>query len=64
MIVKDSPIIVGKNLATGIYARRDEQFQIIFNLVLVMSLKSPVLSIDCKKKEGLGSIYREGKSFS
>jgi hypothetical protein len=55
---------IGKNLATGIYARRDEQFQIIFNLVLVMSLKSPVLSIDCKKKERLGSIYREGKSYS
>jgi hypothetical protein len=54
---------IGKNLATGIYAHRNEQFQIIFNLVLSMSLKSPVLSIDCKKKERLGTIYREGKSY-
>lgn len=26
-----------------------------------MSLESPVLSIDCKKKEQLGNLYREGK---
>ena len=28
-----------------------------------MSLKSPVLSIDCKKKERLGNLYRNGKCF-
>lgn len=55
---------IRKTLATGIYENRDAQFQIIFNFVLIMSLKSPVLSIDCKKKELLGTLYREGKSYS
>jgi Rhodopirellula transposase DDE domain len=54
---------IAKNLATGCYAQRDTQFQIIFTLVLCMSIDSPVLSIDCKKKERLGTIYREGKSY-
>ena len=55
---------IHKTLATGVYANRDVQFKIIFNLVLIMSLKSPVLSIDCKKKERLGTLYRDGKSYS
>lgn len=50
-----------KQLATGNYAQRNEQFKIICTLVLVMSLESPVLSIDCKKKERLGNLYRAGK---
>jgi Rhodopirellula transposase DDE domain len=54
---------IRKTLATGTYKNRDTQFQIIFNLVLIMSLKSPVLSIDCKKKELLGTLYRDGKSY-
>jgi Rhodopirellula transposase DDE domain len=54
---------ISKNLAIGIYENRDAQFKIIFNLVAIMSLKSPVLSIDCKKKERLGTLYREGKSY-
>lgn len=52
-----------KQLATGSYAYRNQQFEIICSLVLVMSLKSPVLSIDCKKKERLGNFYRNGKCF-
>jgi hypothetical protein len=52
-----------KQLATGHYAQRDEQFRIICSLVLLMGLQSPVLSIDCKKKERLGNLYREGKCF-
>ncbi len=52
-----------KQLATGSFANRNEQFNIIFSLVLIMSLKSPVLSIDCKKKERLGNLYRNGKCF-
>lgn len=52
-----------KQLATGSYARRDEQFRIICSLVLIMSLESPVLSIDCKKKERLGNLYRNGKCY-
>ncbi len=55
---------IRKTLATGVYENRDAQFQIIFNFVLIMSLKSPVLSIDCKKKELLGTLYRDGKSYS
>ncbi len=52
-----------KQLATGSYARRDEQFRVICSLVLVMSLGSPVLSIDCKKKERLGNFYRDGRCY-
>ena len=52
-----------KQLATGSYAHRDEQFRIICSLVLIMSLESPVLSIDCKKKERLGNLYRNGKCY-
>jgi Rhodopirellula transposase DDE domain len=54
---------IRKTLATGVYENRDAQFQIIFNFVLIMSLQSPILSIDCKKKELLGTLYREGKSY-
>lgn len=52
-----------KQLATGSYDHRDEQFKIICSLILVMSLQSPILSIDCKKKERLGNLYRNGKCF-
>jgi hypothetical protein len=52
-----------KQVALGSYANRDKQFQIICTLVLIMSLESPVLSIDCKKKERLGNLYRDGKCF-
>ena len=54
---------IRKSLATGTYAQRDAQFQIIFSIVLAISLKSVVLSIDTKKKELLGTIYRDGKSY-
>ncbi|HDR50736.1 MAG TPA: hypothetical protein ENN90_03820 [Mariniphaga anaerophila] len=43
--------------------KTDEQFKIICSLVFIMSIKSPVLSIDCKKKERLGNLYRKGKCF-
>lgn len=52
-----------KQLATGSYANRDPQFEIICSLIVIMSLKSPVLSIDCKKKERLGNLYRNGKCY-
>ncbi len=52
-----------KQLATGSYARRDEQFRVICSLVLGMSLGSPVLSVDCKKKERLGNFYRDGRCY-
>ncbi len=53
-----------KNLPTGTYAARDLQFQIIFNLIFAMSMNSPIISMDCKKKERLGILYRGGKCFS
>jgi hypothetical protein len=52
---------ISKKVATGHYKRRDEQFKIIFNLVGIMDLKTPIISIDCKKKEVLGTLYRSGK---
>lgn len=53
-----------KQLATGTYSQRNEQFTIITHLLLVMSLKSPIISIDCKKKEKLGNFYRHGKCYT
>ena len=52
-----------KQLSTGSYAHRNEQFEIICSLVLVMSFESPILSIDCKKKERLGNLYRDGRCY-
>ncbi len=52
-----------KQIAIGSYPLRDEQFKIICSLILAMSLGSPILSIDCKKKEKLGNFYRNGKCF-
>ena len=39
-----------KTLATGTYCNRNAQFEIITMLILAMSLQSPVISMDCKKK--------------
>ena len=55
---------ISKNLSTGLYVQRDAQFKIICQLVAVMSLGSPVISMDTKKKEALGTLYRDGKSYS
>lgn len=53
-----------KDLATGTYADRNLQFDIIFRLVFAMNLNSPIISIDCKKKEVLGNLYRSGKCYA
>ncbi len=53
-----------KDLPTGSCANRNLQFHIITTLVLSMSLQSPIISIDCKKKERLGNLYREGKCYT
>ena len=52
---------LSKNLPIGGFSQRDLQFRLIFELVGLMSITSPVISIDCKKKERLGNLYREGK---
>jgi len=53
-----------KQLATGKYANRNAQFNAIFTLILLMSLGCPLLSIDCKKKENIGNLYRSGKCYT
>ena len=53
-----------KTLSTGHFESRDLQFEIIFELILLVSLNCPIISIDCKKKELLGNLYREGKLLS
>lgn len=55
---------MSKTLATGIYLKRDEQFKIIMTIIFAMSLKNPIISIDCKKKERLGNLYRDGKCYT
>ena len=50
-----------KQLPTGSYANRDKQMRLICSLTVLLSLQSPVVSIDCKKKERLGNLYRGGK---
>lgn len=53
-----------KDLATGTYARRDEQFGIIFYLMaLLNSTDGAIISIDTKKKEALGNLYRDGHCY-
>lgn len=53
-----------KNLPTGKCAERQAQFQVIFTLVAIMSTGSPIISIDCKKKERLGNLYRAGRCYT
>ena len=55
---------LSKNLAIDEYPQREKQFEIIFHLVTIMSIDSPIISIDCKKKERLGNLYRDGKAYS
>ena len=54
---------MSKNLPTGCYEQRDQQFKTIFTIVAMMSLQTPILSIDCKKKERLGNLYRAGRCY-
>ncbi len=53
-----------KNLSTGESALRQAQFQVIFTLVAIMSTESPIISMDCKKKERLANLYRAGKCYA
>ncbi len=55
---------LSKQLATGQCADRQAQFHVIFTLVAVMSTKTPIISMDCKKKERLGNLYRAGKCYT
>lgn len=53
-----------KNLPTGQCAERQAQFQVIATLVAIMSADSPIISIDCKKKERLGKLHRSGRCYT
>jgi hypothetical protein len=52
-----------KQLATGHYAQRDKQFEIICTIILALNSHTPIISIDCKKKERIGNLYRDGKCY-
>ncbi|MEM8528997.1 MAG: ISAzo13 family transposase [Bacteroidota bacterium] len=53
-----------KKIAIGTYKDRNLQFELIFEMVNIMDTRSPILSIDGKKKERLGNLYRDGKQWS
>lgn len=53
-----------KNLPTGQCAHRQKQFQLIFTLVAIMGSQSPIISMDCKKKERLGPLHRAGRCYA
>jgi len=54
-----------KQLSTGDCADRDTQFQNISRLkALYQALGYPIISIDTKKKEALGNLYREGRLYT
>jgi len=54
-----------KQLSTGECADRDAQFQTISRLkALYQALGYPIISIDTKKKEALGNLYREGRLYT
>ncbi|MGB3779335.1 MAG: ISAzo13 family transposase [Tunicatimonas sp.] len=55
---------MSKQLATGQCADRQAQFRVIFTLIAVMSTETPIISMDCKKKERLGNLYRTGKCYT
>ena len=53
-----------KTIATGTYKDRALQFELIFDMVNMLSTNTPILSIDCKKKERLGNLYRAGSRYT
>ena len=54
-----------KAVSTGICKYRDEQFKIIAELrVEYQAAGNPIISIDTKKKELIGNLYRDGKLYT
>lgn len=54
-----------KRLATGTHQKRNEQFENIERLkVSYQAAGNPVLSMDTKKKELIGLLYREGRLYT
>ena len=53
-----------KSLATGSDERRNKQFEVIFYLMALLNCTNgAIISIDTKKKEKLGNLYRDGYCF-
>lgn len=56
---------LSKTIPIGTYDRRNEQFEIITKIVgLFNCINGPILSIDTKKKERLGNLYRDGHFYA
>lgn len=55
---------MSKDLPTGQYEQRNLQFQIIWQIILATTYQTPIISIDCKKKELIGNLYRAGKCYT
>lgn len=54
-----------KVLSTGTTKDRNEQFEIIFNLISQYKKASnPIISVDTKKKERVGNLYRDGAIYT
>ncbi len=54
-----------KSLSTGNYEYRNEQFELIAELkALYEAQGNPVMSIDTKKKEFVGNLYRDGYCYT
>lgn len=53
-----------KKRPIGQYARRNEQFGILFYLMALMNAcPGPIICMDTKKKERLGNLYRNGRAY-
>jgi len=54
-----------KNIATGSHINRNAQFERIAELrSLYTATGNPILSVDSKKKELIGDLFREGKVYT
>ena len=55
---------IQRKKSTGIFKDRDEQFKIIDRIKSkYMNTDNPILSVDTKKKEKLGNLYRDGQVY-
>ena len=54
-----------KDIPIGTYSKRNDQFEIIMKIISIFNkMDCPILSIDTKKKERLGNLYRDGYCYS
>ncbi|MCP4627124.1 MAG: hypothetical protein GY850_26985, partial [bacterium] len=54
-----------KSVSTGKSKDRNEQFEYIAELMgIFMTAGNPIISIDTKKKEFIGNLYRDGTLYT